>query len=659
MAVVVQGQILADMAGVAFSIHPVTGALDTAAIDANYGLGESVVSGDFAVDHFEVDKKTHAITLRQIADKQRCIRAGKTGTIDAEVGGKLRDLPCLEDAIVLRVAELVTTVEAHFSWPQDTEWAIAGGELFLLQARPVTIIPPRWTRDESAERFAQPFTPLSWDFVQAGFRRSLAHSLSMMGLPGFQGDWFDKLGQYVYGNQNAVEVIRRYRPLKARSLEELRAEIPQLRERYANLIELPARWMRDLDRYLLRIGGLRSFSFEGRSTAEIWQHLARVVQIGEEYFLPNIAISMTQGFLHGVLHWLVQLAVGPGLALKVLDGLLAGVETKTAEVNAELYALAQISYCDSALKQLLTSMDSEKIIADRKLEDFPVFAAALGAFLEYHGHRELYIDYYVPTWVDCPWVVLDLLKAIPADAPNPADVANENRRRYFETELKLLAAVPEEIRYLLREVIRLARVYTLLDDLEHYQTTRVNPLARQAGMALGRRLVEEGVLAEWDDVFFLRRSELERLVAGDRSPTILADCHKRRDEFEQASHEQPSWNYGQQTISAPASGAMRGIPGSPGEVEANVFVVERVEQFKDFPRGAILVARTTNPAWTPLFYQAAGLITDSGGPLSHGAVTAREMGLPAVMAVPQATTRLKSGQRVLLSGSSGSVTVLE
>ncbi|HVU88894.1 MAG TPA: PEP/pyruvate-binding domain-containing protein [Pirellulales bacterium] len=658
MAVVVQQQVRAEVAGVAFSIHPVTGNLDTATIDANYGLGESVVSGDFAVDHFEVDKTSRTITSRQIANKERCIRPTANGTEEAEVDSARRDQPCLDDAQILRVADLATRVEAYYSWPQDTEWAMAGGELLLLQARPVTIIPPRWTRDESAERFPQPFTPLSWDFVQTGFRRSLAHSLRLMGLPGFQGDWFDKLGQYIYGNQNAVEVIRRYRPVRARTIDELSAELPVLRERYANLIELPARWMRDLDRYLLQIGELRSFSYEGCTATEIWQHLSRVVQVGEEYFLPNIAISMTQGFLHGVLHGLVQLAVGPELALKVLDGLLSGVETKTVEVNTELYALAQMAHADASLEQLLASVPSERIVAERRLETFPEFAAALNTFLEHHGHRELAIDYFVPTWIDCPWIVLDLLNAIPADAAKPADTSNDGRRRYSETELKVLAVVPDDIRYALREVIRLARVYTLLDDLEHYQTTRINPLARQAALALGAQLVDEGILASWDDVFFFRRAELERIVGGERSAALIEAGRKRRREFEEAGRTQPDWNYGQQTEAALAEGAMRGIPGSPGEVEAAVFVVDRVEQFKEFPRGAILVARTTNPAWTPLFYQAAGLVTDSGGPLSHGAVTAREMGLPAVMAVAGATTRLKTGQRVRVNGSAGSVEVL-
>ena len=177
-------------------------------------------------------------------------------------------------------------------------------------------------------------------------------------------------------------------------------------------------------------------------------------------------------------------------------------------------------------------------------------------------------------------------------------------------------------------------------------------------MALGTRLVEDGVLRVGRHLL-PRRAELERLVAGGRSAAIVAECHKRRAEFDEAGRVQPPWIHGQQTAAEPAAGAMRGIPGSPGEVEAAVFVVERVEQFKDFPRGEILVARTTNPAWTPLFYQAAGLITDSGGPLSHGAVTAREMALPAVMAVAGATTRLKSGQRVRLNGTAGSVELLD
>ena len=103
---------------------------------------------------------------------------------------------------------------------------------------------------------------------------------------------------------------------------------------------------------------------------------------------------------------------------------------------------------------------------------------------------------------------------------------------------------------------------------------------------------------------------------------------------------------------------LKGLGGSPGRVEGEVFVVRSPEDFPHFPKDAILVARTTNPAWTPLFYQARGVITESGGPLSHGAVTARELGLPAVMGVRQVLQLLENGQRVRVDGRAGTVELL-
>src|SRR5205807_8366288 len=111
----------------------------------------------------------------------------------------------------------------------------------------------------------------------------------------------------------------------------------------------------------------------------------------------------------------------------------------------------------------------------------------------------------------------------------------------------------------------------------------------------------------------------------------------------------------EEAVSAGAGPSLRGLPGSPGRVTGPCFLVRAAEDFGRFPRGAVLVARTTNPAWTPLFYSAAGLVTESGGPLSHGAVTAREMRLPAVMSVRGVMARLKEGQVVTVDGTQGIV----
>lgn len=104
---------------------------------------------------------------------------------------------------------------------------------------------------------------------------------------------------------------------------------------------------------------------------------------------------------------------------------------------------------------------------------------------------------------------------------------------------------------------------------------------------------------------------------------------------------------------------LTGLPGSAGQIEGEVFVLESAADFKNFPTGAVLVARTTNPAWTPLFYSASAVITESGGPLSHGAVTAREVGIPAVMCVKSALTKLYNGLRVRVDGTTGRIDLLE
>jgi pyruvate,water dikinase len=256
MAVAVQRQILCDRAGVGFSIDPVSGQLHRLILDANYGLGESVVSGEGEVDHFELDKETLQVVHQMIGHKDRMVVPTPVGVAEQPVPADLADQPCLAEEEVRAVGELLRRVEAHYGWPQDIEWGWKDGRLYLFQSRPVTTIQARHTRDESAERFPNPMTPLCWEFFREVFRDSLAHSLALMGLPPLEEDWFSLHGHYVYGNQNAVELLGSYRPLKARNVQQLLAEIPQLRQRYSWVLELPVRWARDLDRYLIRLGRL-------------------------------------------------------------------------------------------------------------------------------------------------------------------------------------------------------------------------------------------------------------------------------------------------------------------------------------------------------------------------------------------------------------------
>lgn len=298
MAVVVQQQVACDRAGVGFSINPVSGRIGRMVIDANYGLGESVVSGECEVDHFELDKKTLAIVERNLGHKEHMVVPTLNGVENRTIAADLIDKSCLADEQVQAIGKLLCRVEAHYGWPQDIEWGWKGDSLYILQSRPVTTIQPRWTRDESAERFPNPMTPLSWDFISTAFRQSLSNSLALMDLPPLEGDWFARFDNYIYGNQNAVELIGSIRPLRATNAQELIAEIPDLRRRYAWVLDLPVSWARDLDRYLIRLGRLSAFPLDDADAPAIWGHMNEVLDVATDYFRPNIAISMTQAFLH-------------------------------------------------------------------------------------------------------------------------------------------------------------------------------------------------------------------------------------------------------------------------------------------------------------------------------------------------------------------------
>jgi phosphoenolpyruvate synthase/pyruvate phosphate dikinase len=664
MAVVVQRQIDCEVAGVGFSIDPIGGRMDRLIINANYGIGESVVSGEGEIDQFEILKPTLQIAERAIGHKEHHVLAMQAGDVESRpVPAHLVDHPCLTDEQITAIAGLLKRVEDHYGWPQDIEWGIKSGHLYLLQSRPVTTLQPDWTRDESAERFPNPMTPLSWDFISVAFRASLSHSLSLMGLPALKGDWFQIFDHYIFGNQNAVRLVAMFRPLKARNAAELIAEIPALRRRFAWVMDLPVNWARDLDRYLIRLGHLQSRP-DPATLADAWKLISDVLETAADYFRPNIAISMTQSGLHRLLHGLIIMVVGPAQAMPILDGLLTGCQTKTAIVNREIHDMAALAAQTPSLRAELLDRGGRPFFDSGRLTAYPAFAARFQRFLEDHGHREVDMDYCQPTWSGHPWIVLDsvvlLLRAPTLE--NPTESMRAQRIRYAQTEQQFMASVPDELRFFFRELIALTRTYTMLDDLEHYQTTRINPLAYRAALAMGRLLRDLGVFEDPADIFFLNKGDVEALAANP-TPDLIETCRKKattakasyRHAFAQApeSTSQPAGS----APSATSGNVLRGLPGSPGRATGKAFRVRGPEDFARFPNRAVLIARTTNPAWTPLFYAASAIITESGGPLSHGAVTAREMGLPAVMSVRGIMNLITDGQTLSVDGTTGIVEI--
>ncbi len=660
MAVVVQRMVRCEVAGVAFTVHPVTGNLGEMVVNACLGLGESVVQGE-DVDEFVIDKARLRLDRCRLARKSSRLVAVAGGTRAEDVSDEEACAPCLDEAQIARLAGLLVAVERSFQFPQDLEWGIADGEIHLLQSRPVSVIPARWTRDESAERFPSVMTPLTWDFIDEGFHRSLRASFQRMGLPTCPGKWFDLHDHYVYGNQNVVDLYARRAPLPLGSFDELRAAMPAVAARSGWIRELPARWERDLDRYLLRIGELSAVPLEGKDLRGLWRHVREVEELGASYFEPNIAISITQATLCRALQGVLRLVVGEGDAPRYFDGLLACCDTPTGAVNREMYDLALAARERPDLARLLVERTSLDIVRERLLVTYPEFAARFHRFLEDHGHREMDLDPYHPTWLEVPWAVLDQVRLL-LETPmteRPADRERGLRRSMLGMEREVIERTPEDLRFFVAELIDQARAYTRLDDLEHYETTRLTLPIRRGLRAMGESLRARGVVEDPMDIFFARAEALDRAVEEDtaeRWSQVAEGIRGAKAGYLAAERRVPDWVYGEQAEEADNDGTLIGLAGSPGVVEGPVFVVRGAEDFTRFPHGAILVARTTHPAWMPLFYVASALITEGGGPLSHGAVTAREMRIPAVLSVRGAMSLLANGQRVRVDGGRGTVT---
>jgi pyruvate,water dikinase len=661
MAVVVQSMVASEVAGVAFTLNPISGNLEEILVNAAWGLGETVVSGEGGIDQFLLGKEDGHLLQQDIGEKRQQIVGHGDGTRSEDVDAALRNAPCLDPAQLADIAMLARRTESFYGFPQDIEWGITGGQLYLLQSRPVTQFPERWTRDESAERFPNVITPLTWDYTFEGFHESLAYSLKLMGMPPFEGRWFDRFDGYVYGNETAVRLFTGGSPVAFASLEELEAMIPEIRETYSWVQQLPVIWARDLDGYLLELGRLSAVEESVLDEPALWDHLVEIDQLGRHYFLPNIAISITQGVLHKVLFGTLQLLLGPERAAGFHDRLTAFCDTKTNLVNRDIHHLYELIVERPELAALLESTDRREIWECGLLAQFPRFEARFAKFLRDHGHREVDYDAYHPTWAGQPWVVLENLRLmLQRDAVEvPRLRERELRLRQQRAELELFRETPERLHFFLAEIVRLVRAYTSLDDVEHYQTTRLSIPFRATLLEIGRRLVDRGILERPEDVFFLRKHTLTSLMTGAGVDSeARAEARQAKEDHARQLRTLPPHVWGETPDSAADEGDLRGLPGSAGVAEGPVCLVRSVADFPRFPAGSVLVARTTSPTWTPLFYTASAVITESGGPLSHGAVTAREVGLPAVMAVRGALFTLREGERVRVDGTAGTVTRL-
>ena len=661
LAVVVQRMVAAEAAGVLFTANPVTGARDEIVIDASPGLGEAVVSGQVTPDHFVLRKRRWgwSIAERRAGRREVMVRARAGGGIE-HVQAPAAAAPSLPDRALRQLARTGTAIQSHFGAPQDIEWAWAEGQLFILQARPMTALPEPLPRPSRAQRLmaglvgellpARPY-PLeftTWVPAVYGFITRFSAVLGLEALPLHRlfveedGVVVRLSGAVPFRPTPAVllapprllRLARRHGPAQARA-NPLLAEA-QERTRGLEARDLPALSWKDL---------LATVREALAIPALIWEFRTR-------YLLrPMLAVARLR------------------LALTLLRRtdlfgtlLFTGVETKTLEANRALEALAARVRSDSALAEAFAGhLAGELWTAVEAQPAGRAFLAELRAFLDEYGHREAGGTMQVsqPTWKDAPEVVLGILQGLARTEPRP-----QTQRPGWELARAELLSHPllrfRSLRLAFLRLVAEARRFPRLREDTRFYFMLPLPVLRRALLELGRRLAGVGVLDAPEDIFHLKLEELERIDATwppqpQPAAELRATVVRRRARWADLEGTPLVDPRLLRRSEVAGDALLHGTPGSPGVTEGPVRVIRDTSEFDKLRSGEVLVAPYTNPAWTPLFQRAIAVVVDTGTAASHAAIVAREYGIPAVMGTMDGTQRLTDGQQVQVDGNRGLV----
>lgn len=657
IAVVVQRMVPSEFAGVLFTANPVTGVRDEVVIEASPGLGEAVVSGLVTPEHVVIDRQGR-IRERRPGRQEVVIRGSASGGVVHERHG--HQVPELAAHILVELAEVGREIARYFGRPQDVEWAYAAGIVWVVQARPLTALPPAPLKANRVQREA--------GAVCAELLPTRPYPLDMTAwtIPG----WFAILARMVT-EVPAVRIdVRAMFPEVDGVVTQLLPPEPhptwqtlttpvRVRERLRRYD--PARWTAD-PRFLAferRLAELKAADPAAMSWSELMGVPADVFGLLNNFvdvridYLPAVAVSVVR-----LRVWLAILG-----ASSEFWPLLAGQVTQTRAANDALKAIAQdIRHTPAWAEAFATSDEAELTEAVWHAETFRPVRDALQRWLGTYGHRETTSAALIssPTWAEDPELILGSLRGLILHPPDEAekdhgDAAQQRIRR--RRRVRLTGSARKVL-----QAAAAARAGMAFREDTHFHALRVRPILRNALLEAGRRLARTGVLEDDQDVFHLKLEELRRVADPSRlSPArqsglrqLVRDRSVKRAEFGEAPLISPATLY--PGVARPAANALAsGTPGGGGRATGPVRVIREPSEFGELRPGDVLVCPYTNPSWTPLFQLAAAVVADSGSFGSHAAIVAREYGIPAVMGTGNGTTVLHDGLVVVVDGTRGHV----
>jgi pyruvate,water dikinase len=686
MAVVVQRMVFPQAAGILFTADPVTSNRRVASVEASFGLGEALVSGLVNADSYKV--RDDEVVAKAVAAKQVAIHALPAGgTQEQAIDPARREQPALTDAQVVRLARLGRRIEAHFGRPQDIEWCLVDDGFQIVQSRPITTLFPIPAADDDENHV----------YVSVGHQQMMTDPMKPLGLSVWKLTAFRPMHEA--GGRLFVDVTKELAsPASRAGLLALGKSDPLIGDALQTILErdgfipslpdegpvgpppgsAPAPIETDptvvtelIERHQASIAALQRDIRTKSGSALLDFILADIQELKRIVFDPQ-SHQVVMGGMEAT-WWLNEQLQGWLGEKNVADTLTQSVPYNvTSEMGLALLDVADVIRPHPEVVAFLEHVEDEGFLDDlAKLEGGREARDAIGTFLDGYGMRCVgEIDITRPRWSERPTTLVPVILGNirnfePGAGARRLEQGRQEARTKEQDVLERLRALPDGERKAeeTKRMIDRARTFNGYREYPKYVIVRRHFVYKQALLEEAERLVQAHVLREKEDIFYLTFQELHDVVRTNDVDDQL--IHQRKDEFRSyraltpprvltSDGEAVAGAYRRDDVPA---GALVGLPVSAGTVEGRARVILDMAE-ADIEPGDILVTAYTDPSWTPVFVAINGLVTEVGGLMTHGAVIAREYGLPAVVGVEQATRLIRDGQRIRVHGTDGYIEIL-
>jgi phosphohistidine swiveling domain-containing protein len=707
MGVIVQNMVEAETSGVLFTANPTNGDRSELVVNASFGLGEAIVGGQVTPDTYLLDRETLNVKQTVLGTKQNMVVSGpQHGTAMQPVPESQRLQSSVPEDVLRTLAQLSLSAEHLLGGlPQDIEWAVNDNQVWLLQSRPITSLPPQnpdpviWqppngakmlVRRQVVENMPEPLSVLFEElYLGEGLDRGMDAFTATMGLPINVGDF---IYRPMFVTVNGYGYCRYDMKFSWRML----LTIPKILYWYVTGLPkfmkniLPLWRDEGLPDYLALIEEWDQVDIDTASDETLLSGVRALAMADATYWYYITMMVGVAKITEGMLSWLLSsrsVSSRSGRGNLTSGMFLNGFSSKTRQAHLELVDIAAtISASESLRKLVLAHAAGDLLTALHSEPDASGVLQDIRQHLKVYGHQIYNLDFAAATQGEDPLPVLFSLKSLVEDPAKAAaaearqiEMADDRENLRRETTASL---GPIRRRMFIKFLSWAEKFGPFREDALFYMGGAW-PALRRLALELGRRLAEIGTLTDADSVFNLSTNELAQASAAraenQARADLLSEAESRQALREARMRLHPPGRVPEdlrirfgpfdvtrlfevwetQKYNALDTLTLHGFAVSAGRVTGVATVIASTADFAQMQPNTILVCATTTPAWTPLFGQAIGLVTDIGGVLAHGSIVAREYGIPAVLGTGNVTQRVVTGQMITVDGDAGTVTLLD